>query len=98
MFDFGNEKDDVLDTADNDDGDDAKKKSINNWKTRSKQWKMMETIQTPMKLRLWMDLVFFKTLTLTYHSFFLSQSSFVGWMCLSLSWYTQQVIIGNEDV
>jgi hypothetical protein len=53
MFDVVNKRDDILDAADNDDGDDANKKSpLTIEKTRSMRWKMTETIWTPTKQRL----------------------------------------------
>ncbi len=69
-----------------------------NGKTRSMQWRTTEMIRTPSKLPRRMGLVFCNASTLTYRSYFLSYSSFVGWMFCHSSWLCQQVIFGNEDV
>ncbi len=95
IFDVNDKRDDVLEAADIDDGDDAKKSPLTIGMTRSKRWKTMETILTPTKLHLLMDLIFFKISSLTYHSVCPLQSSFLVWTCLSLSWFTQWEIIGN---
>ncbi len=89
IFDVNNKRDDILEAADIDDGDDAKKSPSTIGTTRLKRWKMTETIRTPTKLHLLMDSFFFKISSLTYHSVCPSQSSILVWTCLSLSWFTQ---------
>ncbi len=98
IFDIEDKRDDVLEAADIEDGDDAKKSPSMIGMTCSKQWKMTKTIPTPTKLHLLMDSIFFEILPLTYHSVCPSHSSFLVLTCLSWSWFTQWEIIGNEDV
>ncbi len=98
IFDIDDKRDDVLEAADIDDGDNTKKSPSTIGTTRSKQWKTTETIPTPMKIHLLRESIFFKISSLTYHSVCPLQSSFLVWTCLSSSWFTQWEIIGNEDV
>jgi hypothetical protein len=79
MFDVDDERDDVLDTADNDDGDDDNKKSINDWEdTFDVVEDDGDNLDTNKMTPLEGFIFFFDTSTLTYHSFFQSQSSLVG--------------------
>ncbi len=98
IFNVNNKRDDILEAADINDGNDFKKNPLTIGMTGSKRWKTTETILTPMKLHLSMDSFFFEILSLTYHSVCPLQSSFLLWTCLSSSWFTQWEIIGNEDV
>jgi hypothetical protein len=59
IFDVDDKRDDILETADIDNKDDAKKSPLMIGTTRSKQWKMTEMIPTPMKLHLLMDSIYF---------------------------------------
>jgi hypothetical protein len=79
MFNVINERDNVLDTADNDNGDDANKKSIDD------QEDMFDAVEdngdnsdTNKMTTLVGFSFFFNTSTLTYHSFIQLQSSLVG--------------------
>ncbi len=59
-------------------------------KTQLMWWNTTETIWKPTKRCLWTDSVFLlDSLTLTYHSSFPWQTSFVGWIGYSLSWFHQ---------
>jgi hypothetical protein len=77
MFDVVDKRDDVLDAADNDDGDDINKKSINDQEDTfdavEDDGDNSDTDKTTPS-----DGFFFDTLTLTYRSFFQLQSSLVG--------------------
>ena len=77
MFDVVNKRDDVLDAADNDNGDDADKKSINN---EEDTFDAVEDDRDDSETNIMMLLAgfFFDTLTLTYRSFFQLQSYLVG--------------------
>jgi hypothetical protein len=68
IFDVDDKRDDILEAADIDDRDDAKKNPSMIGTTRSKQWKTMEMIPTPTKLHLSMNSIFFEILSLTYQS------------------------------
>jgi hypothetical protein len=68
IFNIDDKRDDVLEAANIDDGDDAKKKSINNRDATFEAVEDDRAIPTPMKLHLLMDLFFFEILSLTYHS------------------------------
>jgi hypothetical protein len=79
MFDVVNKRDDVLDAADNDDGDHANKKSIDD---QEDTFNAVEDGRDNSDTNKTMPLdgfgSFFNTLTLTYSSFFQLQSSLVG--------------------
>jgi hypothetical protein len=99
MFNVVNKRDDVLDAADNDNRDDTNKKSIDNCEdTFDAAEDNGDDLDTNKTTPLDGFSFFFDTSTLTYRSFFQLQSSFVGWMCFSLSWFYQQMILRNEDV
>ncbi len=78
MFDVINKRDDILDTADNDDGDDANKKSINNQEDTFDAVKDIGDDLDTNKMTPLDGFIFFDTSTLTYRSFFQLQSSLVG--------------------
>ncbi len=79
MFDILDKRDDVLDAADSNDGDDANKKSINNWENTSNAVEDYGDDSDTNKMTPLDGFGFFPdTLTLTYRSFFQLQSSLVG--------------------
>jgi len=79
MFDIDDERDDVLDAADNDNRDDANKKSIEDQKdTFNAVEDNREDSDTNKMTPSDGFVFFFNTSTLTYCSFFQSQSSLVG--------------------
>jgi hypothetical protein len=89
IFDVDDKRDDVLEAADIDDGDDAKKKSIDNLDNTLEAVEDNGDNSDTNKATPFNGFFFFKILSLTYHSVCPSQSSFLVWMCLSLSWFTQ---------
>ncbi len=79
MFDVVNKSNDVLDAADNNNGDDANKKSIDNQEdTFDAVEDDREDLDTNKTTPLDGFVFFFDTSTLTYPSFFQLQSSLVG--------------------
>jgi hypothetical protein len=79
MFDVVDESNDVLDAADNEDGDDANKNSIDNQEdTFDAVEDNGDDLDTNKTTPLDRFDYFFDTLTLIYRSFFQSQSSLVG--------------------
>jgi hypothetical protein len=78
-----------LEAADINGGDNAKKKSIHNQDNTFKAMEDDGDNSDTNKATPFDGFDFFKISSLTYHSVCPLQSSFLVWMCLSLSWFTQ---------
>ncbi len=71
MFDVLDDRDDVFNATDNNNGDDTANKKSRIKKTQLMRWKKTERIRKPIKRCLWTDSVFLlDSSTLTYHSSF----------------------------
>ncbi len=88
IFNINDKRDDVLEAADINNGDDAKKKSINNWDDTFEAMEDNGNDLNTNKATPFDGFNFFVISSLTYHSVCPSQSSFLVWTCLSLSWFT----------